>query len=446
MLVSKLVSKIIFIILIFSTLILVSSCRHKIEKGSYKEDTPNYKEIYRLGEKPTTNYNKKIPKIKNNEVTVSNIYEFVSVIGSNRIIKLESGVYDLDYLKEYIKNKNVDWKFKYDNGKFSNLIIKNVDNLTIKGLGKKQIEFVTKNNSNIVVSFINCKNITLDNMMIGHGVVKEEDKNTNECVSEIINFKECKGVNIIGCTLYGCGSHGIIADEVTNMTIKNSIIEQCNRGGVKIENSSNMIFDTCVFRYINGDNILNVESSNKIIIQDSIIGNNKINEINQTDDSEVEFINVNYINNKSYLILGFDLMQNEAIDFLKIGLLDREVIDALGEPLYKSNNIFNDDDGIEYQTWYYKPKGIELEMVNEGNNQRINKISIYSPCDYKTLREVGIGSNQEAILNSYKNEVNSEYFDGRQSKVIAGTKYGGIIFYLDNEGYISKIVLGSENE
>lgn len=151
-------------------------------------------------------------------------------------------------------------------------------------------------------------------------------------------------------------------------------------------------------------------------------------------------------NNKDYGSIGFELMDNESIGFLKRNIPDKDVTKDLGEGEAKSNAIEWGADGMEHQTWYYRTKGIELDMIRlESSNQVVNTVKISSPCNYKTKRGIGIGSTKEEVLNAYKDEINPEESAKDSSVLVAGSIYGGIVFRLENN-QVSSIFIGAAAE
>ena len=143
-----------------------------------------------------------------------------------------------------------------------------------------------------------------------------------------------------------------------------------------------------------------------------------------------------------YLKLGFDIMKNEAVGFLKIGLAAAEVLAGLGEPADKSPIRIWGADGLEHQKWRYPAKGIEFDMVKRDGAFLVNMIRITTPCEYKTKQGIGIGSSAQEVQAAYTNKLNPAYND---TKLVAGTIYGGIIFGLDG-GAVSSIFIGAAAE
>ena len=65
-----------------------------------------------------------------------------------------------------------------------------------------------------------------------------------------------------------------------------------------------------------------------------------------------------------------------------------------------------------------------------------------TPCEYKTKQGIGIGSSVKEVQAAYPNQLNPAVND---TKLVAGTVYGGIIFGLDG-GVVSSIFIGAAAE
>ena len=144
---------------------------------------------------------------------------------------------------------------------------------------------------------------------------------------------------------------------------------------------------------------------------------------------------------KNYAQIGAQLMKNEKIGSLTVGISDDELVSVLGQPVKKSAPKVWPADGREYQVWYYPSQGIEINMMRKKEVQVINAVLITEPCHLKTKRGIGIGSTAEEVEMAYKNEINPQ-FSKENSSLIAGTVYGGIIFDL-KDGLVSSVFSGA---
>jgi hypothetical protein len=150
-----------------------------------------------------------------------------------------------------------------------------------------------------------------------------------------------------------------------------------------------------------------------------------------------------------YSIVGFDLMDNEVLGLLKRGLSQIKVLEMLGEPEKKSKLKLMGYDGEKHQKWFFKQKGIELDMMGAKNKQQIEMIKISAPCNFRTKSNIGVGSSKEEVLAAYKKEISlsptNPDTNSDKDVIIAGTIYGGIFFYIKNNR-VSSIFIGSGAE
>ena len=249
-------------------------------------NTRDNRKLYKLDSKPLTEYEKTLPQLINNEVTVSNVYEFVESIGPNRKILLKPGVYDLNYLTHRIQNDYVRWFCEYDENTFGELFIENVANLTIEGLGDREVEIVTRRTDERVLSFFDSENIVLKNIIAGHGLNDYGSINSDGCTAAVLYFAGSNNIKIESCDLYGCGSYAISVRSVKGINVLDSILEECTSGAVNASNLQNAVFDNCVFSNNNGNELFLIDSSEGIMVKNSRITDN--NSIKLKSDNAVQ--------------------------------------------------------------------------------------------------------------------------------------------------------------
>jgi uncharacterized lipoprotein YehR (DUF1307 family) len=161
-------------------------------------------------------------------------------------------------------------------------------------------------------------------------------------------------------------------------------------------------------------------------------GNSDSKKIHMTDDKP---------ESKDFEKLGFDLMKNETLDKLKLGLKLSDLINILGEPNVKTNNEFWGADGEYHQTFKYSSMGIELDLIGENEGDKIvNMITIQNPCDYKTTKRISVGNDYQDVKEAYKEYLNPEF--SNSESIVAGSIYGGVIFRFEN-GKVKSIFIGA---
>lgn len=151
-------------------------------------------------------------------VYASNTDELINAIGSNTEIILEGKTYDIN------RDEN--------NVSLGQLYIGPVENLTIKGQNGTRI--VSDSGSDVVLDIWGCKNLVIENAVIGHDLPK---KPQYECDLEIgvINgwYSE---ITLNNCDIFGCGWMGIEAAGC-DLTVNNSKIRDCSSYIADITNS-----------------------------------------------------------------------------------------------------------------------------------------------------------------------------------------------------------------
>ncbi len=142
--------------------------------------------------------------------------------------------------------------------------------------------------------------------------------------------------------------------------------------------------------------------------------------------------------------IGWELLKAESLGPLRIGLSSDETVKLLGSPETKSEAKVWGADAQEHQQWIYDKVGLSFDMVTEAGEQRIAMIKASSPCEFKTSRGVGIGTDALTVMSAYKAEINLSESDSSRS-IVAGSVYGGLIFSLQ-DGRVSSIFLGTAAE
>ena len=130
---------------------------------------------------------------------------------------------------------------------------------------------------------------------------------------------------------------------------------------------------------------------------------------------------------------------------LNLGTTHTKVVELLGEPSSKSKAEEWGADGLMHQDWMYKNKGITLNMSSgkDITRQDVNSITITSPCDLKTNKNIGIGSSYTDVITAYEKDIDKAA--STKDAVIVGSIYGGIFFdFLKDK--VVKIFVGAGAE
>ncbi|MDP6543615.1 MAG: right-handed parallel beta-helix repeat-containing protein [Phycisphaerae bacterium] len=168
-------------------------------------------------------------------IRVGTVEELISAIGPDRYIAILPGRYDLSSVAQR-QMKYVLWSKVHDGYE---LIIRNVRGLKLIGLDEP-VKILAKPRYANVLSFTNCRNIHLQNLVLGH---------TPEgyCTGGVVRMTKCSGVRIYSCNLFGCGIEGLELREVKGLEFYNSVIRDCTYGIMTVVSSSNIIFNDSIF-------------------------------------------------------------------------------------------------------------------------------------------------------------------------------------------------------
>lgn len=170
-------------------------------------------------------------------IDVATVEELVNAMGDNRTIRLNASVFDLSNLNSTLPHRHISLT---DN----TLTIFGVNNLRI--IANRSIigipSIITPNPDSPVIRFNQCRNLTLQGIELGHYPQKGQS-----CSAAVLDFEDCEGITIRDCILFGSGTHGIIATDVRNMGVKDSVIKECTRGIMSLSDSSSCFFEGCQF-------------------------------------------------------------------------------------------------------------------------------------------------------------------------------------------------------
>lgn len=146
---------------------------------------------------------------------------------------------------------------------------------------------------------------------------------------------------------------------------------------------------------------------------------------------------------KNFSDIGFELMETETLGDLKIGLTVEEIEKIIGKPSVVDKFELWEADGYQHQGRTYQKGTIQLDFIKLENGKIVaNTIEIKKGCDYKTPRNIGIGSTYAEVLEAYKGEIDTK---NSKKSLIAGSIYGGFFFEFKNEK-VETIFIGSAAE
>jgi sulfur relay (sulfurtransferase) DsrF/TusC family protein len=189
-------------------------------------------------------------------VTVKTVDEFLKAIASNTTIQLQGHSFHISDLAQPNRSgENYSFREVYDGHE---LLIFNVQNLKIIGLGKDLVRLYAKPEYGNVIAFDNCTNITIENVDAGHGASK------GSCSGGVFKIENTSNFFIKNTVMYGSGIEGITTNNVTNLVCSNSFIRSCTYSIMTLTSSKDILFENCLFEDNGVYDLVNITSCENI--------------------------------------------------------------------------------------------------------------------------------------------------------------------------------------
>lgn len=183
------------------------------------------------------------PKVEGNAVKVKTVDEFLKAIAPNTVIELSEGEFDLSKASDYAKGSGSDYySWNHDVGAGGNdaeLIIKNVEGLTIRGAGADKTTIAAVPRYANVIRFAGCKDLSVSDLTAGH------TREPGFCTGGVLLMENCDAVTIDKCGLYGCGTVGVIAYNSKKLDVTGCDIYECSVGAVEVHDSNDVLVSGC---------------------------------------------------------------------------------------------------------------------------------------------------------------------------------------------------------
>lgn len=142
----------------------------------------------------------------------------------------------------------------------------------------------------------------------------------------------------------------------------------------------------------------------------------------------------------------FSLIRNESIGGLKVDMVISEFISLVPCSVEKGEPVLWAGIGEIIQEWSYAECGVKMQLstIDASVPQVISSITVTAPSEFKTAREIGIGSSEEAVFEAYEDQVDPTVSELGET-FVAGSIYGGLEFTF-KEGQVVKMFLGGGAE
>jgi len=134
-----------------------------------------------------------------------------------------------------------------------------------------------------------------------------------------------------------------------------------------------------------------------------------------------------------------------AMGWLRMGLSAAELEARLGPPDEVGSTHEEGATGlwVHERVWSAAGVVVQLAATTEDGPPGVNTFTVSAPFAGRSARGIGVGSTEAEVLAAYADVLDPHSVPGEQ--VIAGSLFGGMIFYLE-DGVISAVFVGAAAE
>ncbi|MBQ7564559.1 MAG: right-handed parallel beta-helix repeat-containing protein [Lachnospiraceae bacterium] len=183
-------------------------------------------------------------------IEVDNVNDLIGGWDDNVTLVLAPGQYNLtEYLNSLSNPKPWLYDREMEQGLYlreefdgPELIIDGYENVTIVSADKKHpAELVCEPRYADVLSFVDCKEILIDGVSLGH------TPEQGSCAGDVLSLTDCSSVVVSDSELYGCGTYAFTIDDSEYITVMDCDIHDCSYGCAVVAGTENLSFIHCDF-------------------------------------------------------------------------------------------------------------------------------------------------------------------------------------------------------
>lgn len=222
---------------------------------------------------------------------VATVDELLAAIKPGAYIEVAEGDFRLDTASDYGKSTSDYYTWlELGLGQYE-LQLKGVDDLTIVGAGKGKTTLITEPRWANILTLEGCKNVTLEDMTLGHTVM------TEACEGGVLRIMECENTSLTGLGIFGCGTIGVMSSNSRNVTMKGCEVYDCSSRGVLFYKSQNVTISGCTFHSLGKelpvDDVFQFGECENVLVSECSISNNYVSCLIHTFTNE----NVTFLRN-----------------------------------------------------------------------------------------------------------------------------------------------------
>ena len=230
------------------------------------------------------------------EISVKSTEAFLRAIAPHTTIYIHMNEIDPIIFNEYEAGDVTQYcrfEYAYDGVQ---LVVHDVEGLSIIGPEEVRARILTPYSYANVIYFENCKDLSLQWLNCGHDV-------EGYCTGGVFAFDKCQEVEITNCDLWGCGTEGLSIYNSSGFDVSYTTIRDCSYGIMSIFDSSDISFSYCMMHDNREFDLLSFHNSKAVSFENCVIWNNNAagglyaNNLINSDNSSVSFLQCAIFNN-----------------------------------------------------------------------------------------------------------------------------------------------------
>lgn len=206
-------------------------------------------------------------------VTVTSVDELLAALAPGANIRLGAGSYMMSEASDYGNAPEGAWYFWEEQEDGYQLVIRNLQNLTIQGDSRESTILETGPQYARVLTLDGCANVCLENLSIGHSVSGEKGAG--------LELKNCDTVSLRNLDISNCGTAGVTASSCQNVSVRESEIADCTFMGVHVLDTDGLKLENCRFTKLGntehgGGSVFCFTQTQNILVTGCEISNNQV--------------------------------------------------------------------------------------------------------------------------------------------------------------------------
>jgi len=152
--------------------------------------------------------------------------------------------------------------------------------------------------------------------------------------------------------------------------------------------------------------------------------------------------------NEALFEAGFALLQHDHFGGLHYSMLYEDIVSYMGPPDWVFEPELWSADGLYHWSVIYDANGyMHISFVNETGQHEGGRVYSILTATYHsdtTARGIRLGSTRADVLEAYADVINEE--DSRGNRIVAGSVYGGVFFFMDHNDEVEMIFVGASTQ